>query len=155
MLSIFSLWSLLCSNIPSEPAYKVYLSRLIRYSKAFGSYHDFQTKASKHLRSQSWLVYDVCVCLRIVMSNTYCVVFFALFFFVLCALCCQFLWTVLFWLPLRYSLTCHGHNSVLLSSVMTDHHIFNIWRGFIKAIACYPIHFIYLWIKNMLKMKYF
>ena len=24
---------------------------------------------------------------------------------VLCSLCCQFLWTVLFWLPLRYSLT--------------------------------------------------
>ena len=25
-------------------------------------------------------------------------------FFVLCTLCCQFLWIVLFWLPLRYSL---------------------------------------------------
>ena len=30
---------------------------------------------------------------------------FALFFFVLCTLCCQFLLVVLFWLPLRYSLT--------------------------------------------------
>jgi NhaP-type Na+/H+ or K+/H+ antiporter len=30
---------------------------------------------------------------------------FALFFFVLCTICCQFLWIVLFWLPLRYSLT--------------------------------------------------
>jgi hypothetical protein len=28
-----------------------------------------------------------------------------LFVFVLCALCCQFLWIVHFWLPLRYSLT--------------------------------------------------
>ena len=33
----------------------------------------------------------------IVVSNTYCVV--------LCTLCCQFLWIVRFWLPLRYSLT--------------------------------------------------
>ena len=30
---------------------------------------------------------------------------FVLFFFVLCTLCCQILWIVLFWLPLRYSLT--------------------------------------------------
>ena len=43
----------------------------------------------------------VCVCLRIVVSNTYCVVFF----FVLCTLCCQFLQIVYFCLPLRYSLT--------------------------------------------------
>jgi hypothetical protein len=31
------------------------------------------------------------VCLHIVVSNTYCVVFFVLFVFVLCTLCCQFL----------------------------------------------------------------
>jgi hypothetical protein len=30
---------------------------------------------------------------------------FVLFFFVLCTLCCQFLWIVHFWLPLRFSLT--------------------------------------------------
>jgi hypothetical protein len=30
---------------------------------------------------------------------------FDLFFFVLCTLCCQFLWIVHLWLPLRYSLT--------------------------------------------------
>ena len=30
---------------------------------------------------------------------------FALYVFVLCTLCCQFLWTVHFWLPLRYSVT--------------------------------------------------
>jgi len=34
------------------------------------------------------------VCLRVVMSDMCCVVF--LFFFVLCALCCQFLLIVLF-----------------------------------------------------------
>jgi hypothetical protein len=43
-------------------------------------------------------------CLRIVVSKTYCVVFLLLFF-VFCNLCCQFLWIVHFWLPLRYSLT--------------------------------------------------
>ena len=59
----------------------------------------------------------VCVCLRIVVSNTYCVVFFfvlccqflwivfVLLVFVLCSLCCQFLQIVYFCLPLRYSLT--------------------------------------------------
>ena len=43
----------------------------------------------------------ICVCLRIVMSNTHCV----LCFFVLCTPCCQCLLIVHFWLPLRYSLT--------------------------------------------------
>jgi hypothetical protein len=44
------------------------------------------------------LIYVICVCLRIVVSNIYCVVFFVLFVFVLCAvygcvqhtLCCVF-----------------------------------------------------------------
>ena len=48
-------------------------------------------------------VYVMCACVRIVVSNTHCVVL--LFFIVLCALCCQFLWILNFWLPLRYSLT--------------------------------------------------
>jgi hypothetical protein len=30
---------------------------------------------------------------------------FVLFFFVLCTLCCQFLWIIHVWLSLRYSLT--------------------------------------------------
>jgi hypothetical protein len=38
------------------------------------------------------LIYVICVCLHIVVSNAYCIVFFLL----LCALCCQFLWIVLF-----------------------------------------------------------
>ena len=46
------------------------------------------------------LIYIICVCLHIVLSNTYGVVFF----FVLCTLCCPFLWIVHFWLPLRYCL---------------------------------------------------
>ena len=31
----------ICSNIPSAPAYGVYISQLIRYSRAYGSYQDF------------------------------------------------------------------------------------------------------------------
>ena len=31
----------MCSNIPAAPAYGVYISQLIGYSRACGSYHDF------------------------------------------------------------------------------------------------------------------
>jgi len=31
----------ICSNIPAVPAYGVYISQLIRYSRACGSYQDF------------------------------------------------------------------------------------------------------------------
>jgi hypothetical protein len=31
----------ICSDIPAEPAYGVYISQLIRYSRPCGSYHDF------------------------------------------------------------------------------------------------------------------
>ena len=48
--------------------------------------------------------YVVCVCLHIVVSNTYYVLFLFCVLFVLCTQCCQFLWIVHFWLPLRYSL---------------------------------------------------
>jgi hypothetical protein len=44
-----------------------------------------------HIRSFS-SVYVICVCLCVV-SNTHVII---LFFFVLCTLCCQFLWIVLF-----------------------------------------------------------
>jgi len=49
----------------------------------------------------SCLIYLICVCLRIVVSSKYCVVYF----FVLCTLSCHFPWIVHFRLPLRYSLT--------------------------------------------------
>jgi hypothetical protein len=46
------------------------------------------------------------LCLRIVVSNTYCV----LFLFCFSSSCCQFLWIVHFWLPLRCYLTfISGH----------------------------------------------
>ena len=49
---------------------------------------------SSCLYEGSCLIYVICVRLRIVVSRTYCV--FVLFFFVLCTLCCQFLWIVHF-----------------------------------------------------------
>ena len=33
-----------CSNIPAAPVYGVYISQLIRYSRACGSYQDFLDK---------------------------------------------------------------------------------------------------------------
>ena len=34
-------WPFICSNIPAAPAYGVYISQLIRYYRACGSYQDF------------------------------------------------------------------------------------------------------------------
>jgi hypothetical protein len=52
------------------------------------------------LKECSCLIYVICMCLFILVSNTYCVVFFVLFFFVLCTLCCQFLSIVHFDCPI-------------------------------------------------------
>ena len=54
------------------------------------------------------------LCLFAHSGVTYCVVF--LFFFVLFTLCCPFLWLVLFWLPLQYSLTFIWACGSILSS---------------------------------------
>ena len=61
------------------------------------------------LRSEyegSCRIYVICVCLRIVVSTTYCVVYlciYVLFVFVLCTQCYQCLWIVHSWLPLLFS----------------------------------------------------
>ena len=66
-------------------------------------------------------IYVMCVCLRIVLSNTFCVAYFFFFVFVLYTLCCQFLLIVHLWLTLRYSLT-------LLNAVFSTY-IFSLkWR---------------------------
>ena len=62
------------------------------------------------LYTGSCLIYDMCDLLSIVVSNTYCVVFF----FFVCTLCCQFLWMGHFLLPLRYSLT-------FINRILTNH----------------------------------
>ena len=43
--------------------------------------------------------------MHIVVSDTYCVMYFVLFAFVLCVQCYQFLWIVQSWLFLQFSLT--------------------------------------------------
>ena len=58
----------------------------------------------------------ICAYLRIVVSSTYCVLFLLCFFFVLCNLCCQFLWIVHVLLILRYSLT-FIYPSTLISNI--------------------------------------
>jgi hypothetical protein len=65
--------------------------------------------------SMIWEAYHV-VCWRIVVSNTYCVVFF-----VLCTPCCQFLWIVHFWLHLRYSLTFMLNHSPPFWKILIKH----------------------------------
>jgi hypothetical protein len=49
----------ICSNIPAAPAYGVYISQLIRYSRACGSYQDFLDRwllLSKKLLNQGFLL---------------------------------------------------------------------------------------------------
>jgi len=51
---------------------------------------------------KSYLRYLCLFAYSVLWSNTYCVVFLVLFLFVLCTMCCQFLWIVYF--RLLYSL---------------------------------------------------
>ena len=49
----------ICSNIPAAPAYGVYISQLIRYSRACGSYQDFLDKGlllTRKLLNQGFLL---------------------------------------------------------------------------------------------------
>jgi hypothetical protein len=98
----------------------------------------------------SSLIYVICVCLPIVMSNTCCILFclslppesylrylclftysnvqhmlyFVLFVFVLCALCCQFLWIVHFWLSLWYSVACIY---IIFGYLSSDEYLLTDW----------------------------
>jgi hypothetical protein len=49
----------ICSNIPAAPAYGVYISKLIRYSRACGSYQDIHDRGlllTRKLLNQGFLV---------------------------------------------------------------------------------------------------
>jgi hypothetical protein len=49
----------ICSNIPATPAYGVYISQFMRYSRACGSYHDYRYRGlllTRKLRNQGLLV---------------------------------------------------------------------------------------------------
>jgi len=48
----------ICSNIPAAPAYGVYISQLIRYSRTCGSYLDFLDRElllTRKILNQTWL----------------------------------------------------------------------------------------------------
>jgi hypothetical protein len=70
---------------------------------------------SSCLYEGSCLINVICVCLRIVMSSTCCVLF------VVCILCFQFLWIVHFWVLLRYSLTFICQWTTILSITFHSH----------------------------------
>jgi hypothetical protein len=49
----------ICSNIPAAPAYGVYISQMIRYSRAFGSYQDVLDRGlllTRELLNQGFLL---------------------------------------------------------------------------------------------------
>ena len=49
----------ICSNIPAAPAYEVYISQLIRYSRSCGSYQDFLNRGlqlTRKLLNQGFLL---------------------------------------------------------------------------------------------------
>ena len=49
----------ICSNIPAAPAYGVYISQMIRYSRACGSYQDFLDRGlllTRKLLNQGFLL---------------------------------------------------------------------------------------------------
>ena len=57
----------ICSNIQAAPAYGVYISQLIRYSRACNSYHDFLDKGfllTKMLLDQGFLLVNLKSSLR-------------------------------------------------------------------------------------------
>jgi hypothetical protein len=57
----------ICSNIPAAPVYGVYLSQLIRYSRACGSYQDFLDRGlllTRTLLNQGFLLVKVKSSLR-------------------------------------------------------------------------------------------
>jgi hypothetical protein len=52
----------ICSNIPAAPAYGVYISQLIRYSRACGSYQDFLDRGlllTRKLLNQGFLLVNI------------------------------------------------------------------------------------------------
>jgi len=57
----------ICSNIPAAPAYGVYISQMIRYSRSCGSYHDFLDRGlllTRMLLNQGFLLVKLTSSLR-------------------------------------------------------------------------------------------
>jgi hypothetical protein len=60
-------FTFICSNIPAAPAYGVYISQLIRYSRACGSYQDFLDRGlllTRKLLNQEFLLVNLKSSLR-------------------------------------------------------------------------------------------
>jgi len=89
-VSVAHLSSFVCCSIMSLCVLSSVLWCPLQFPRGamFGSYLHPVVCRREHV-----VFMDICVCLRIVVSNTYCLV---LFFSVSCTLCCQFLWIVLF-----------------------------------------------------------
>jgi hypothetical protein len=56
----------MCSNIPSSPAYGVYISQLIRYARASNNYSDF---LKRHIHLRNRLLYQVYKKIRLIRSH--------------------------------------------------------------------------------------
>jgi len=78
-----------------------------------------------------------CVCLRIVVSITYYVVYFALFFFVLCTQCCKFLWIVHSCLSLRFSL-----QFIYTNTDHTEGAKALVWKAFVCLMLQLSFHYL-------------
>jgi hypothetical protein len=60
IMSTFMNFLFICSNIQAAPTYGAYISQLIRYSRAFGSFHDFLDRGlllTKKLLNQGFIVF--------------------------------------------------------------------------------------------------
>jgi len=78
----------------------------------------------------SCLIYIICVCLHVVVSNTHCVVCF--FPFVLCTLCWQFLWIAHLWLtPSVFSGIYLYDFNYYLYAMLNNAFILNVQRMFL------------------------
>ena len=102
----------ICSNIPAAPAYGVYISQLIQYSRACGSYKDFLDRGlllTRKLQNQGFLLVKLKSSLRKFYGRTMTVLT------VMECLCHK--WP-------RICSPCHKHFPVL-SSFMTYHVVCN------------------------------
>ena len=118
--------------------WKVQLTIVIetRMNRAFLDKND--VFISSCLQECSCLIFVICVCFHIMVSNTYCVVF-VLFFFVFCTLCCQFLRVVHFSLPLPFlSKVYLLHSHLFRQKMMTNILIFNILHTKLDMCTCFP-----------------
>jgi hypothetical protein len=74
---------------------------------------------------------------------------FVFFSFVLCILCCQFLWTVYFWLPRRYSLTFICDSMVFVAISFDKSYIFQFSSHYSTSMY-WAIYYVFQFSSNTL-----